>query len=67
MRAAATRLVIGIGDSSAGQFCDRTSRALGALLDIEPVLFPGGHTGFMEHPDVFAKRLRDVLQIGDEF
>ncbi|MFD0000187.1 alpha/beta fold hydrolase [Nocardia sp. NPDC127526] len=66
LRQGATRLVIGIGDTSAGQFCDHTSRALGTLLDIEPVLFPGGHTGFMEHPDAFAKRLRDVLQIGDE-
>lgn len=61
LRAAPTRLIIGIGDTSAGQFCDRTSRALGAALDIKPTLFPGGHGGFMEDPAKFADRLREVI------
>jgi pimeloyl-ACP methyl ester carboxylesterase len=60
LRAAKTHLIIGIGDTSAGQFCDRTSRALAAGLKIEPTLFPGGHGGFMEDPARFAKRLREV-------
>ncbi|MFI5783438.1 alpha/beta fold hydrolase [Nocardia sp. NPDC051570] len=54
------RLIIGIGDTSAGLFCDRTSRALGKELGVEPVLFPGGHGGFMENPAAFADRLRAV-------
>ncbi|MBL1077021.1 alpha/beta hydrolase [Nocardia sp. 2] len=62
LRRISTEIVIGIGDESAGQFCDRTSRALGARLGIEPILFPGGHGGFMEQPDAFAKKLREVLQ-----
>jgi pimeloyl-ACP methyl ester carboxylesterase len=61
LRAAPTRLVIGIGDTSAGQLCDRASRALAAELKIEPTLFPGGHGGFMENPARFAKRLREVI------
>ncbi|MFC1402998.1 MULTISPECIES: alpha/beta fold hydrolase [Streptacidiphilus] len=61
LRATTDRLVIGIGEASAGQFCDRTSRALATELKIEPVVFPGGHGGFMENPAAFADRLREVI------
>jgi pimeloyl-ACP methyl ester carboxylesterase len=61
LRAATTRLIIGIGDASTGLFCDRTSRALATELKIEPTLFPGGHGGFMEDPVRFAARLREVI------
>ncbi len=60
LRAAADKLVIGIGETSAGQFCDRTSRALAAELKIEPAMFPGGHGGFVENPSAFAGRLREA-------
>ena len=55
-------VVIGIGEGSAGQVCDRTSRALAAALGLEPTMFPGGHTGFAEDPAGFAVRLRSVLR-----
>jgi pimeloyl-ACP methyl ester carboxylesterase len=61
LRAAAPRIVIGIGEESAGQHCDRTSRALAAALDVEPVVFPGDHIGFVADPERFAPRLRSVL------
>ncbi|MFF8916195.1 alpha/beta fold hydrolase [Streptomyces sp. NPDC015032] len=61
LRAATTRIVVGIGEDSAGQLCDRTSRALAQALGTEPTMFPGGHTGFVETPDVFATRLRTVI------
>lgn len=65
LRSIPTRLVIGIGEESAGQFCDRSSRALADLLDLEPTLFPGDHTGFagapMGDPVAFDARLREVL------
>ncbi|MGN9844337.1 alpha/beta fold hydrolase [Nonomuraea sp. H19] len=61
LRSAATRIVVGIGDDSAGEECDHTSRALAAALGIEPTMFPGGHTGFAEDPDHFATPLRAVL------
>lgn len=57
----ATRVVVGIGEDSAGEECDRTSRALTAQLGIEPTMFPGGHIGFVDDPDRFATRLRAVL------
>ncbi|TQC48392.1 alpha/beta hydrolase [Rhodococcus sp. WS4] len=59
-----TRVLVGLGEESAGQLCDRTSRALAAELGIEPTLFPGGHIGFAEDPASFAPRLRAVLREG---
>ena len=64
LRSAATRVVVGIGETSASQLCDRTSRALATALGTEPTMFPGGHTGFAEDPDGFATRLRSVLRDG---
>lgn len=64
LRAAPARIVIGIGEDSTGQSCDRTSRALGAALGIDPTLFPGDHTGFVDDPEQFAARLRAVLGEG---
>ena len=60
--AAAARIVVGIGQESTGQICDRTSRALASALDTEPTMFPGGHLGFVDDPAAFALRLRAVLQ-----
>jgi pimeloyl-ACP methyl ester carboxylesterase len=61
LRAASSRIVVGIGDESAEQICDRTSRALAAALGLEPTMFPGGHIGFVDDPGTFARRLRVVL------
>ncbi|WP_330230917.1 alpha/beta hydrolase [Nocardia sp. NBC_00508] len=55
------RLVVGIGADSAGEFCDRTSRALAAALDLVPTLFPGGHIGFVDDPAAFVVRMREIL------
>ena len=61
LRSAGARTVVGIGEGSTGQVCDRTSRALAAELGTEPTMFPGGHTGFAQDPSRFAVRLRSVL------
>ncbi|NEA21044.1 alpha/beta fold hydrolase [Actinomadura bangladeshensis] len=61
LRAVEDKVVIGIGEDSDGQLCDRASRALGEAVGIEPLLFPGGHTGFADDPASFAERLRGVL------
>jgi pimeloyl-ACP methyl ester carboxylesterase len=61
LRAVPARVVIGIGEASRGELCDRTSRALAAALGIEPTTFPGSHVGFCEDPVAFAARLRGVL------
>jgi hypothetical protein len=60
LRTASPRVVIGIGEESAGQHCDRVARALAAALDVEPVVFPGDHIGFVGDPARFAARLRAV-------
>ncbi|WP_307844622.1 alpha/beta fold hydrolase [Actinotalea solisilvae] len=61
LRALGSRVVVGIGEASAGQLCDRASRALAAALGTSPTLFPGDHLGFLEEPVPFAARLREVL------
>ena len=61
LRSSPARILIGLGEQSAGQVCDRTSRALAAELGVEPTMFPGGHTGFAEDPEAFDARLRAVL------
>lgn len=62
LRSVPTRIVIGIGEESSGQLCDRTSTVLAMALGIEPTRFPGGHTGFAEDPDAFTARLRPILR-----
>jgi pimeloyl-ACP methyl ester carboxylesterase len=61
LRSGPTRLVIGIGEDSAGELCDRSSRALAAELGLAPTMFPGGHTAMGDDPAGFAVRLREVL------
>lgn len=58
----AARVLIGIGEESTDQICDRTSRALAEALGIGPTLFPGDHTGFVDHTRVFAQQLRSLLE-----
>jgi pimeloyl-ACP methyl ester carboxylesterase len=64
LRAGPTRVVVGLGETSTGELCDRTSRALAAALGTGPAVFPGGHVGFVENPPAFAARLREVLAEG---
>jgi pimeloyl-ACP methyl ester carboxylesterase len=61
---APTRVLVGIGETSTGELCDRTSQALAAALGSKPTMFPGGHIGFAEDPAAFATRLREVLAEG---
>jgi pimeloyl-ACP methyl ester carboxylesterase len=61
LRHVSTRVVVGIGERSGGELCDRTSRALAAALGRQPTMFPGSHIGFVEDPAAFGARLREVL------
>ncbi|GAA1160741.1 alpha/beta hydrolase [Kribbella jejuensis] len=56
-------IVVGIGQESTGQLCDRTSTALADRLGVEPTRYPGGHTGFADVPDAFVKVLRAQLEV----
>ena len=62
LRNAATRIVVGIGEESSGELCDRTSTAMSAALGIQPAMFPGGHVGFVDDPERFGTRLLEVLR-----
>ncbi len=71
LAAAPTRVVIAVGEESAGTFTARTAEATAALLGRQATVFPSHHGGFLggEHgyagqPEAFARRLREVL--GDE-
>ncbi len=61
LRELAPRIVVGVGVESAGQVCDRTSHALALQLELEPLMFPGDHTGFVDHSEAFATQLSRIL------
>ncbi|MBM7494670.1 pimeloyl-ACP methyl ester carboxylesterase [Micromonospora luteifusca] len=71
LTAAPTRIVIAVGEESAGTYTARTALGLAALLRQEAVVFPSHHGGFMGgefgyagKPEEFAARLREVLDAG---
>jgi pimeloyl-ACP methyl ester carboxylesterase len=66
--AAPTRIVMAAGAESVGQMASRGAFAVAERLGTEPVIFPGGHGGFLGgeygqpgDPDGFAAKLREVL------
>ena len=72
IRDASTTVVIGVGEESGGpedgEIAGRAGYAVARELGIEPVVFPGGHNGFlggeygqMGKPEEFAATLRTVL------
>jgi pimeloyl-ACP methyl ester carboxylesterase len=71
LRAAPTRLVIGVGATSARAMTGRAATAVAERLGTTPVTFPGGHDGFLGgeygrtgEPDAFAATLRQILSAG---
>ena len=68
LRAAPTRIVIGVGAESKRMIAGRAALAVAERLGTTPVAFPGGHDGFLGgeygrtgDPEAFAATLRDVL------
>ncbi|MEU6713566.1 alpha/beta hydrolase [Nonomuraea sp. NPDC046802] len=68
LRAASTRVVVGVGAESAGEMAHRGGQAVAERLGVEPVTFPSDHGGFLGgefgmkgDPDAFAVTLRQVL------
>jgi pimeloyl-ACP methyl ester carboxylesterase len=62
LRAAATRVVVGVGAASGEQAPPRRAAlALARRLGTPPVWFPGHHGGFGAEPDAFASTLRSVV------
>src|SRR2546429_3457123 len=72
LRAAPTRVVIAVGEESAGTATARTSVATAELLGQQATVFPSHHGGFLGgefgypgQPEAFARRLREVLDAAD--
>jgi hypothetical protein len=68
LRAAPARVVVGVGEESGQAVAGRASAAVARRLGLTPVVFPGGHDGFLggefgrvAKPDDFAATLRKVL------
>jgi pimeloyl-ACP methyl ester carboxylesterase len=61
LRAGVPRVVVGIGEESAGQVIHAIGIALAGKLDVEPVVFPGDHMGFELHAGTFADVLDQAL------
>jgi hypothetical protein len=68
LTAAPTRIVIAVGEESAGAFTGRTAVATAELLGQEATVFPSHHGGFLGgefgyagQPEAFARKLHEVL------
>ena len=61
LSAASTKIVVGIGATSAGQLAHRGGLALAEHLGLTPTEFPGDHGGFAGEAPAFAERLRQIL------
>jgi pimeloyl-ACP methyl ester carboxylesterase len=68
LRAAPTRIIVGVGEQSSQVMTGRTSVAVAERLGTPPVTFPGDHGGFLGgeygqrgEPDAFAATLRQLL------
>jgi len=61
LRAAPTRIQLGVGAQSSQMMAGRAAAAVAVRLDTTPVTFPGGHDGFLSDPGDFSTVLRTVL------
>jgi pimeloyl-ACP methyl ester carboxylesterase len=61
LAAAPTRIVLGVGAQSGQMLPGRAAVAVAERLGTTPVIFPGGHNGFLTDPAGFATVLRTVL------
>lgn len=61
LRRGRPRVVVGIGEQSAGQPIHDMAVAVARRLGTEPVFFPGDHMGFGPHAAAFAEALHRAL------
>jgi pimeloyl-ACP methyl ester carboxylesterase len=72
LRTSAVHIVPAIGAEGKGTMAYRGGEALAELLGLEPVVFPGDHSGFAasewsagNDPEAFAQRLRELLNAAE--
>lgn len=69
LRAASSRIVIGVGEKTGAALPRRTGEIVAERIGQQPTIFPGDHGGFMGgeygmppgEPEAFAAKLREVL------
>ena len=61
LRAVPARIVLGVGAQSGQMLAGRAAVAVAERLGSTPVIFPGGHDGFLTDPGAFAGVLRTAL------
>ena len=61
LRSGKPRIMVGIGEGSAGQAIERMAMALADKLGTKPIRFPGDHMGFEAHTEDFAETLHRAL------
>ncbi|OXM54171.1 alpha/beta hydrolase [Amycolatopsis alba DSM 44262] len=61
LKASGTRIVVGVGETSAGQPAHEAAVLAAGRLGVEPAYFPGDHGGFASEAAAFAPLLRKTL------
>jgi pimeloyl-ACP methyl ester carboxylesterase len=61
LRAGPVRVIVGTGETTAGQSPHEAALALAAQLGVVAISFPGDHAGYTRNPVAFAERLHEVL------
>ena len=61
LRTGKPRVVVGVGEKSAGQPIESMALALTSQLGSKPAPFPGDHMGFESHADTFAATLQEAF------
>jgi pimeloyl-ACP methyl ester carboxylesterase len=61
LRAAPTRILLGVGAQSGQMLAGRAAVAVAEQLGTTPVTFPGGHDGFLTDPSALGAVLRTAL------
>lgn len=61
LRAGPARVVVAVGADSVREPPHVAGAALAERLGRAPVMFPGGHGGFTEHPAAWGRALREAL------
>jgi pimeloyl-ACP methyl ester carboxylesterase len=62
LKSGPVRVVVAVGEETAGEVANRSALALAERLESAPVPFPGDHNGFGQQAAAFAAKLDQVLR-----
>jgi pimeloyl-ACP methyl ester carboxylesterase len=61
LRRTAVRWAFGVGEASDGRYYSRPAQQLSTELGVPYLKFPGGHIGYQQHAEEFARRLEEFV------